>query len=110
MCDLRKPLIACLVAALYLVLLGGQARAYEVSAAGGCSNPDADPDAKGFYDKVKGYTAGAEITTKNTVIAKKPSIIERAPAAAKTPGLIPVIFTITSVTAAGIGIGSTGGT
>ncbi|MHC4646504.1 MAG: DUF6345 domain-containing protein [Planctomycetota bacterium] len=55
MCDLRRLLTLCLLAGGYLVLLGGQAWAYEVSAAGGCSSPDADPDAKGFYDKVKGY-------------------------------------------------------
>ncbi len=57
MCTYRKVLIVCLLVALAFVLIPVQTTwaKWEVSSAGGCRRPDSNPDARGFYEKVRGY-------------------------------------------------------
>ncbi len=53
---LNRSLILWLLVTLGLVWIPARGTTYKESAAGACSDPDADPDAKGFYDKIDTFT------------------------------------------------------
>lgn len=52
----NKSLILCFFVTICLVCIPVQGTTYKASAAGGCDDPDADPDAKGFYDTIGAFT------------------------------------------------------